>query len=91
MEAFSFTVRGKVQGVFFRKHAVAEATRLSLRGYIRNAEDGSVVGEAAGAAAGVASFRLWLARGSPKSRVDSVSVVQLDAATVGEAGFEVKG
>jgi acylphosphatase len=91
IEAFSFTVRGKVQGVFFRKHAVAEATKLELRGWIQNAPDGTVVGAAAGAPQPLASFKAWLSRGSPKARVDSVTMRAADAAVVGSgASFEVR-
>jgi acylphosphatase len=89
--AYSFVVRGRVQGVFFRKHAVQEATKLSLRGWIQNAPNGDVVGEAAGSAAGVAAFKAWLTRGSPKARVDSVTASALDAMLVSEAGFVVRG
>ena len=88
--AIRFTARGKVQGVFFRKHAVAKATEQSQRGWVRNAPDGSVEGEAAGSATGVASFQAWLSRGSPRARVDSLSVVAFDAALVGEPGFGVR-
>lgn len=41
---------GKVQRVFFRKHAHAKATELGLLGYCANTKAGTVVGEAIGPA-----------------------------------------
>ena len=47
-EAVSFTVRGKVQKVFFRKCTQAEASRLGITGWVMNTRDGTVVGMAQG-------------------------------------------
>ncbi|HUB96130.1 MAG TPA: acylphosphatase [Stellaceae bacterium] len=40
--AVRMTVEGRVQGVGYRVWAVGEATRLGLRGWVRNRRDGSV-------------------------------------------------
>jgi acylphosphatase len=51
LERFHFEVSGKVQGVFFRKHAAEQAARLGLTGWVQNTQRGTVVGEAEGAPA----------------------------------------
>ena len=42
MIAFKIKVKGKVQGVFYRKYTVEKAQSLSLCGWVKNREDGSV-------------------------------------------------
>jgi len=56
-------VTGRVQGVGFRWSAVREARRLGLRGWVRNAEDGSVEVEAEGPAPKLEAFLAWLRQG----------------------------
>ena len=48
MNAFTFEIHGRVQGVFFRKHTEATAKRLGLSGFCRNTEHGTVQGHAQG-------------------------------------------
>ena len=70
-DVLSFEIHGKVQGVFFRKHTQAEATKLKLRGWCENTKAGTVRGEAYGDAAALDKFKQWLSKkGSPKSRID---------------------
>ena len=78
--AAEFVIRGKVQGVFFRKHTLARATELQLKGDVRNEGDGSVVGFMQGTAAAVDAMKVWLrTKGSPKSRIDSAEFTQCSA------------
>ena len=42
MERLHAIVSGTVQGVFFRANTVSVATKLGLKGYVRNLPDGSV-------------------------------------------------
>jgi acylphosphatase len=70
----SFKVAGRVQGVAFRATAKDEAQRLHVAGWIRNADDGTVVGEAQGDASAVDAFLAWLAKGPPGARVDDLDV-----------------
>jgi acylphosphatase len=56
--AVKFVIRGKVQGVFFRKHTLAKASELRLKGDVRNVSDGSVQGVIQGAAAAVHSMKM---------------------------------
>jgi len=68
-----FTVRGKVQGVFFRKFTKAEADKLGIHGYVRNQEDGSVYCVAQGTREEMLQFEAFLHKGSPKAKVLSVT------------------
>jgi acylphosphatase len=67
-------VTGVVQGVAFRAHAVDEARRLGLRGWVRNRADGAVEAEAEGERAAVEALVAWCRRGPPAAQVDSVDV-----------------
>ncbi len=42
VKAATVKFHGKVQGVYFRDHALREAKRLGLVGWVRNERDGSV-------------------------------------------------
>lgn len=82
-------IRGRVQGVGFRLGARAEAERLGLSGWVRNAEDGSVELEAQGPAAALESFLRWCQRGPVGARVDAVDAASR-APVAGERGFVVR-
>jgi acylphosphatase len=72
--AFRARVTGRVQGVGFRWSAVREARQLGLRGWVRNADDGSVEVEAEGAPSALEDFLAWLHRGPAGAFVDDVEV-----------------
>lgn len=65
-------VSGRVQGVAFRWCAVEEATRLGLRGWVRNRRDGRVEALAEGPRAAVEAFQAWCRVGPPAAEVDRV-------------------
>jgi acylphosphatase len=67
-----FLIQGRVQGVGFRWFVHREATELSLRGWVRNTEDGDVELVAAGDPEDLADLRASLKRGPRGSRVDRV-------------------
>ena len=69
---FDITVRGQVQGVWYRKTAVETATRLGLVGYAMNRADGAVFIEAEGDEARLNEFLSWCAQGPPLARVETV-------------------
>lgn len=46
MEHRRMVVRGRVQGVWYRKHTREKALELGLRGWVMNQPDGSVLVEA---------------------------------------------
>jgi acylphosphatase len=67
-------VRGLVQGVFFRQSTADEARRLGVRGWVRNAPDGSVEAEVEGERAQIEALAAWCRRGPPAAEVDEVDV-----------------
>jgi acylphosphatase len=76
-----FLVTGKVQGVYFRHSTRLEATRLKVRGLVRNLSDGSVEVVAQGGASEVEELRQWLHRGPAHARVDAVSELDVAASS----------
>jgi len=71
-----FVITGKVQGVYFRKFTQQKAVELSIFGFVENADDGSVVGEAEGRLDKMVEFKHWLeTKGSPKSKIESATFV----------------
>ena len=63
-------VTGRVQGVAFRFHAVDEALRLGVTGWIRNLPDGRVEAVAEGPRSAVDAFAAWCRRGPRLASVD---------------------
>jgi len=72
MEAKKFIIRGKVQGVYFRKYTQNQARTLGLAGWVRNRADGSVECLAQGSLEKLSLFEKWLWTGSPASLVGAV-------------------
>jgi acylphosphatase len=68
------TVRGRVQGVYFRASAASEAQNLGLTGWVRNCSDGSVEAVAEGAKKKVEELIAWCRHGPRGARVESVEV-----------------
>ncbi|KAK8183104.1 Acylphosphatase-like domain-containing protein [Phyllosticta capitalensis] len=84
----SFQVTGRVQGVFFRASTVEAAQKIGgLTGYVRNASDGSVVGEAQGGEDQLSQFVQYLHQGPPAAKVDRVLQSDVEPKS-GESGFE---
>ena len=85
------TVRGRVQGVFFRAFIGQAAARLHLGGYVRNQPDGSVFVAARGKRRDLEELLALLWQGPDMARVSTVETEWLD----GESGvsanhFEVR-
>lgn len=76
---FGVILEGRVQGVGFRWWARREATRLGLRGTVRNLADGSVEVHAAGDAEPLAAFLSALRNGPPGAVVSRVRPVTANA------------
>lgn len=66
------TVRGRVQGVGFRRYVQTWARRLGLGGWVRNEPDGTVTLCAEGDADATERLARLLWGGSPVARVDAV-------------------
>lgn len=67
-------VRGQVQGVGYREATVREATARRVMGWVRNAEDDSVLVHAEGAEGAVDELVSFLREGPPAARVEGVSM-----------------
>ena len=83
------TIRGRVQGVYYRYSMVREAQNLGLTGWVRNREDGSVEAMAEGARPAIESLITWSRQGPAGARVDTVDV-DWQASEHGFSGFVVR-
>jgi acylphosphatase len=92
MEAKRIIVTGHVQGVGYRYFAQRIASRLGLKGYVRNQYDGSVeVVVALDGGEDLGAFLEALNIGPRSSHVTGVEVMPLTG-DVGEfTGFDVRG
>lgn len=88
MKTRHYVIHGRVQGVFYRQSARAEATRLGLSGWVRNLPDGRVEAVASGTADALVAFERWLATGPPRAEVAGVDARDSDTAV--DAGFVVR-
>lgn len=77
MHTVHIIIRGKVQGVFFRKYAFETAIKLGIDGFVKNDGGGNVVIEAAGEKDNVDKFVQWCHEGSPRSEVEQVEVSEI--------------
>jgi acylphosphatase len=85
---YCITIRGRVQGVFFRKYTQQMAQELGVSGFVMNMPDGSVYCEAEGKEESLEAFADWCGEGSPMSRVTGVEV---DAKSkIGYSNFEIR-
>ncbi|MBK6936738.1 MAG: acylphosphatase [Chitinophagaceae bacterium] len=71
-KTIQITVRGKVQGVFFRQYAKEKATELGLSGTIQNIAEGRVLIIATGTTSQLALFTEWCKTGPPRSIVNGL-------------------
>jgi acylphosphatase len=87
-----FLVQGRVQGVGFRWFVQREAGELSLRGWVRNTDEGEVEVVAAGSPAALDGLRASLRRGPRGSRVDHLVERFLDESEAkGLRSFRIDG
>lgn len=74
MDRVRISIRGRVQGVFFRASAKETADRLGIRGWIKNMPDGSVQAVAEGDTESVGRFIEWCNKGPERAEVTKVDV-----------------
>ncbi|MBU1703114.1 acylphosphatase, partial [Patescibacteria group bacterium] len=70
------TVKGRVQGVFFRSHGKRQAQKLGLAGWIKNEPDGSVRICVQGPLKAINDFAQWCRSGPPGASIDKVEIIQ---------------
>lgn len=68
------TVRGRVQGVYFRDSTREEALAAKVNGWVRNLADGSVEAVFEGEREAVERLISWCKKGPPAARVTEVTV-----------------
>lgn len=73
-ESVHIRIKGKVQGVWFRVSAKAEADRLGIKGIVKNEPDGSVYVEAEGVENKIKTFIEWCKKGPEYAVVNEVVV-----------------
>ena len=88
-EIYEITVRGRVQGVWFRGFTVNAANQLGIEGWVRNAEDGSVQLLVKGTFEKIKQLESQLWIGPPAARVRCVNTKLSDLQAVNK-GFRVK-
>lgn len=71
-QARLYTIRGRVQGVFFRASTRRVAESLGITGHAINLPDGDVEVLACGDEASLDQLDEWLQDGPPHARVDDV-------------------
>lgn len=78
MKTIRLTIKGKVQGVFFRATAKDIADELGVKGWVKNLPDRNVEIRATATEALLQKFIDWCKLGPPKAKVDDVIVEVLD-------------
>ncbi|MEO7802183.1 MAG: acylphosphatase [Ginsengibacter sp.] len=78
MTTIHITIKGKVQGVFYRDSAKNQADKLGLTGWIKNTDDGNVEVMISGDNIELDQFVQWCKLGSDKSKVEGVSFDTVD-------------
>jgi acylphosphatase len=84
----NLTIRGHVQGVFFRASTRQQAQRLGLTGFVRNLNDGSVNAIAEGELENIDLFISWCKLGPSAARVKEV-IVKNEPVTISESDFSI--
>ncbi len=82
--ALAIRVSGRVQGVNYRSFTKTEATRLGVRGWVRNCEDGSVEAALQGSGAALAELIELCRKGPSEGEVEGLEVRSADHGLVGE-------
>lgn len=86
-QRISFTVSGKVQGVFFRDFTQQKAKSYSITGFVKNESDGTVRGEAQGAADALEKLKKDLNQGPKHAHVVRLEIRDVETKD-GESSFD---
>ena len=78
MKTVRLTIKGKVQGVFYRATAKDVADLTGVKGWVKNLHDDNVEITATAPQETLQKFINWCKQGPPKARVDNVIVEELD-------------
>lgn len=90
LSAINILIKGKVQGVFFRKSILEKAQELGLFGFVENREDGSVFIEALGEEEALAQFYEWCKTGPEQAEVSTCEKTELEESSEAFESFEIR-
>ena len=77
MKTIRLTIKGKVQGVFYRATAKDVADLLGIKGWVKNLPDRNVEIRATAPEETLQKLIAWSKEGPPKAKVDEVIVEEL--------------
>jgi acylphosphatase len=77
MKTVSITVKGKVQGVFYRQSTKEKAGELGITGKVSNLDNGNVEVIASGSEESINQFIEWCRKGPAKAIVTSLEIKEL--------------
>ena len=77
LQSISITVKGKVQGVFYRQTTKETASRLGITGEVKNLDNGDVHIIATGTAEQLEAFTAWCKKGPERAVVTNVMVEKI--------------
>ena len=77
MKTIRLTIKGKVQGVFYRATAKDVADLTGVKGWVKNLPDKNVEITATASEEALQKFINWCKQGPPKARVEDVIVEEL--------------
>ena len=80
MKTIRLTIKGKVQGVFYRATAKDVAELIGVKGWVKNLPDNNVEITATAPQETLQKFINWCKKGPPKASVDEVIVEELKLA-----------
>lgn len=78
MPTVHLTIKGKVQGVFFRATAKEVAGEIGVKGWVKNTEEGDVEAVASGSEEQLQQFIKWCQKGPSKAVVTTVQVERIE-------------
>lgn len=81
-------IKGKVQGVFFRKNTKNKADELGISGWVKNLADGRVEAVFEGEKNKVKKMIDWCYKGSSASKVEKIEVNKQKEQDL--KGFQIK-
>ena len=83
-------VRGRVQGVGFRFFTQRQASRLGVRGWVRNRADGSVEAQLEGDAPAVDALLASLRKGPSHASVSHLELRESESESEALDAFEIR-
>ena len=78
MKTVRLTIKGKVQGVFYRATAKDVADLIGVKGWVKNLPNDNVEIAATATEEILQKFINWCKQGPPKAKVDDVNVDELE-------------